>query len=367
MRVLVAPDKFKGTLSAAEAAEAIAGGLRAAGADVDACPIADGGEGTLDALVAAIGGSVMGIVARGPMGLPVRAHIAQLDDGSGVVELAQASGLALVADKERDPLRASTAGTGEAIKGALARRPTRLIIGIGGSATVDGGMGLGRALGLRFVDADGRDLREGGGALERLDRIDTERLDARLVAVPMLVAADVDTLLIGPEGAAATFGPQKGATPEMIEVLDRGLRRLGECIERDLHVPVFTRPAAGAAGGAGAMLMGLGADVRSGAEIVCEAVDLVRRVKEADLVVTGEGRLDAGTAAGKGPAVVARIAEAEGVPCVALVGEVDGDVPGFDEVRSLAEHFGDPAEARERPAAGLRALAARLGSTRRFG
>jgi len=366
MRVLVCPDKFKGSLSAAEAADAIATGLKAAGADVDIAPIADGGEGTLDALVAAVGGGVMGVIARGPLGVPVRAHVALLSDNSAVVELSQASGLRLVAERERDPMRATTVGTGEMMKAALARRPARLLVAIGGSATVDGGTGLARALGLRFLDESGNDVAEGGEGLERITAIDNARLDPRMIATPMIVASDVMSPLIGPDGAARVYGPQKGATAAMVPILERGLEVLGNRIEADLHVNVFERAGAGAAGGAGAMLIGLGGDLRSGAEVVCEAVGFAERVKEAHLVVTGEGRLDRSTLAGKGPAVVARLAAEAGVPCVAFVGQVeDGLESPFDEVRTLAEYSGSVEEATARARQGLQALAARLVSNRR--
>lgn len=363
MRVLVAPDKFKGSLSAAEAAEAIARGLKAAGAQVDILPVADGGEGTLEALVAAMGGTMMGVIARGPLGVPVRAHLGRLDDGSGIVELSQASGLRLVGESQRDPLKASTYGTGELIKGALSRRPTRVIVAIGGSATVDGGTGLARALGVRFLDASGNEVEPGGMYLERIAKIDTTGLDARLAGVPIEVAADV---MVPIEGAARTFGPQKGATPQMIELLERGLANIAERIERDLGVAVRGVPGGGAAGGAGAMLLGLGAHLRSGAAVVLDAARFDERVKSADFVVTGEGRLDATTDDGKAPALVARRAAAANVPCFALVGEHAGGGVDFKEVRALADYFnGDLKEAQTRAGAGLQALAARLFSDRR--
>lgn len=363
MRVVVAPDKFKGSLTAAEAAEAIARGLRAAGADVDIAPVADGGEGTLDALVAACGGSVMGVIARGPMGLPVRAHLGRLTDGTGVVELAQASGLGLVPESERDPMRADTLGTGELIKGALARRPSRIIVAVGGSATVDGGIGLARALGVRCLDADGKDVPLGGAGLERLAAIDASGIDQRWAGVPVEVAADVTTTLTD---AARMFGPQKGATADMIVRLERALANLAVVIERDLGVPVAGLEAGGAAGGVAAMLAGLGAYVGSGAVVVCDAMDLAARIAAADLVVTGEGQLDEQTASGKAPSVVARLAREAGVPCVALVGEATVESEDFDEVRSLMDYVGgDRAEAMKRAGPGLQALAARLASDRR--
>ena len=360
MRVVVAPDKFKGSLSAAEAAEAIGRGLRAAGADIDLAPVADGGEGTLDALVMAKGGRLMGVIARGPLGIPVRAHLGSLTDGTGVVELAQASGLELVSESERDPMRASSQGTGELIKGALSRKPTKLIVAIGGSATIDGGTGLARALGVRFYDAAGGDVPPGGEGMQRIARIDASGLDARWSAVEVIVAADVMSPLTGPEGAARVYGPQKGATPEQIGHLERGLEALGARIEADLDVPVMDVPGAGAAGGVGAMLLGMGATLRSGADVVLEAIELAARIKGADLVVTGEGRLDESTMAGKGPMAVAALARAAEVPCVALVGEATARPDEFDEIRSLAEHFGSVEEAKARAGPGLQALAARV-------
>ena len=362
MRVLVAPDKFKGTLTAVEAAEAIGAGLRAAGADVDLAPIADGGEGTLEAMVGAVGGSVMGVIAKGPMGVPVRAHVAVLADRTAVVELSQASGLRLVPEGDRDPMRASTIGTGQTIKAALARRPERLLVAIGGSATVDGGIGLARALGVRTLDEGGGDVPDGGAGLALARSIDGGGLDPRIVATPILVAADVLTPLAD---AARLYAPQKGATPDQIPVLERGLENLGRLIERDLHVPVLERAGAGAAGGAGAMLLGLGGDLRSGAEVVLDAVGFAERVKQADLVVTGEGLLDDSTMEGKGPAVVARYAAEAGVPCIAFAGDATVEPDAFAEVRTLVAYTGSIEGAQMRASAGLKALAARLVSDRR--
>lgn len=365
MRVLVAPDKFKGTLSAAEAAEAIGRGVRATGASPDLVPMADGGEGTLDALVAAESGTTMGVIARGPLGVPVRAHVGRLPDGTGVVELSQASGLRIVAERDRDPMRASTFGTGEMIRAALARRPSRIIVAIGGSATVDGGMGLARALGVKFLDASGAEVPEGGGGLLTLERIDPGGLDPRVRAVPIIVAADVLSPLLGPDGAARVYGPQKGASPQQVERLEEGLARLARRLREDLSSDAADRPGAGAAGGAGAMLMALGAELRLGAELVLETVGFAARLKAADIVVTGEGKLDRSTGAGKAPIAVARAARAAGVPCAALVGQIE-DVPEeFDEVRSLLEYFRDKQQAFDRAAAGLQALAVRVITDRR--
>lgn len=360
VRVVVAPNAFKGCLSARQAAEAIARGVKAAGAEAVLAPVADGGDGTLDALVAGVGGSVMGTIARGPLGLPVRAHVGILADGTGVVEMAQASGITLVPAGERDPMRASSYGTGELVRAALARRPARILMALGGSATVDGGTGIARALGLRFMDAEGRPLPDGGGALERLARIDNTKLDPRVTATPFVVASDVTNPLLGPEGAARVFGPQKGASPEQVEALERGLDRLSERLMADLGADVADRAGAGAAGGTGAMLMALGASLRPGVEVVLEALRFAERLNGADLVITGEGKLDRQTLGGKAPVGVARAAAEAGVPCAAIVGasELDVSDAGFASVRSLVDHFGDPATAMAKAGAGLATLAA---------
>ena len=362
MRVVVAPNAFKGCLSAQAAAEAIGRGVEAAGAEAVLIPVADGGDGTLDALVAGVGGSVMGVIARGPLGLPVRAHLAQLADGTGVVEMAQASGLALVPVQDRDPTRASSIGTGELIKGAFARRPKRILVALGGSATVDGGTGLARALGVRFLDVNGRELPDGGGALGSLARIDATKLDPRVRATPLIALADVTNPLLGPEGAAEVFGPQKGATRADVATLERGLARLAERLSVDLGADVAELPGAGAAGGAGAMLAALGAELQPGAQVVLDALRFGERLTGAALVVTGEGRLDRQSLSGKAPVAVARSAANVGVPCAGIVGETDLDPAdaGLVAVRSLVEHFGDRSTALDRAAEGLEAVAGAL-------
>ncbi len=361
VKIVIAPAPFKGCLSAAEAAESMARGARAAGATVDVVPVADGGEGTLDALIAGVGGTVMGVIARGPLGLPVRAHVGVLADGTAVVEMAQASGLTLVPETDRDVLRASSYGTGEMIRAALARRPSRLLVALGGSATVDGGTGLARALGMRFLDEHGRPLPDGGGALERLARIDAIRLDPRVRAISIVAAADVSSPLLGRDGAAQLFAPQKGASDEQVEVLERGLAALAHRLSVDLGADVPDAPGAGAAGGAGAMLLAVGARVRPGIDVVLDALRFRERLRGADLVITGEGRLDRSSLAGKAPIGVARICEAEGVPCAAIVGQADPDAAGgFVSVRSLVEHAGSVAAALSGAKEGLSALAASL-------
>jgi len=362
VRVVVAPNAFKGCLTAQEAADAIARGVKNAGAEPEIVPVADGGDGTLDVLVAGVGGTVMGVIGRGPLGLPVRAHLGRLSDGSGVVEMAQASGLSLIPEGERDPMRASSYGTGELIKGALARRPSRVLVALGGSATVDGGTGLARALGVRFLDADGKDLPEGGGPLERLARIDLSRLDPRFHEAPVIACFDVSNPLLGPEGAARVFGPQKGASADQVEILERGLSRLAERLSADLGADVAETPGAGAAGGTGAMLAALGAELLPGAGVVLDAVGFDARLETADLVLTGEGRLDRQSLSGKAPVAVARACAARLVACAAVVGEADlaaGD-GGFVAVRSLVEHFGDRVTALGKAAEGLEAVSSAL-------
>lgn len=357
MKVIVAPAGFKGSLAAADAAEAIAAGVRTAGGTPVMIPVADGGEGTLDALIAGAGGTIMGVIARGPLGLPVRGHLGRLTDGTGVVEMAQASGLMLVAEHERDPLRASSQGTGELIKGAIARRPDTIIVGLGDSATVDGGMGLAKGLGARFLDDDGRPLPDGGGALERLARIEVDRLDERLRDVSLIAAADVDAPLMD---AARVYAAQKGVKPEDLPLLERGLKNLARRLEEDLGAEgIADIPGAGAAGGAGAMLAALGAAIRPGAQVVLDALGFDAAIQGAALIITGEGRIDAQTLQGKAPMAVARAAAKAGIPCVAIAGEADSK-KGFDDVRTLADHFGDPSDARRRAAEGLEHIARRI-------
>jgi glycerate kinase len=326
MRIVVAPDKFKGSLSASEAAEAIAHGVAAVlpGADIDRVPMADGGEGTVAALVAATGGTIRDVVVSGPMGDPVSARFGLLGDGqTAVIEMAAASGLVLVPSAQRDPMRASTRGTGELIRAALAAGARRLIIGIGGSATNDGGAGMAQALGFRLLDAEGRELPPGGGALGQLDQIDASGRDRALDHLDVLVACDVDNPLCGPQGASAVYGPQKGATPAMVAALDRHLDHFARIIERDLGRSVRDLPGAGAAGGLGAGLVAFaGGRLGRGIDLVIQAVGLADRLRGAALCLTGEGALDASSAFGKTAVGVARLARSLGCPTFALAGTI---------------------------------------------
>ncbi|BCV24665.1 glycerate kinase [Gelria sp. Kuro-4] len=330
MRVVIAPDSFKGSLSAWEAAEAMAAGVRRLWpqAETVLVPMADGGEGTTEALVRATGGRLQEKTVTGPLGEPVRAGFGILGDGeTGVIEMAAAAGLYLVPEERRDPRVTTTYGVGELIRAALDAGCRRLVVGIGGSATNDGGVGMAQALGARFTDAAGREIGRGGGSLGELAHIDLTGLDPRLKAVAVRVACDVDNPLCGPRGAAAVYGPQKGATPEMVATLDANLSHLAKVIAQDLGRSVADIPGAGAAGGLGAGLIAfLDASLMAGVEMVIQAVNLPARVAGADLVLTGEGKIDAQTAFGKTPAGVARVAKAAGLPVIAVAGGIGDDV-----------------------------------------
>lgn len=332
-RIVVAPDSFKGSLSSLEAAHALIRGMQEELPDVrfEAVPMADGGEGTVQALVAATGGQLREAVVTGPLGEPVRAVYGLLGDGqTAVIEMAAASGLPLVPPERRNPLVTTSAGTGELVRAALDAGCRRLILGIGGSATNDGGAGMMMALGAKLLDEAGQPIPPGAAGLEKLAKIDASGMDPRLGETQILVACDVDNPLCGPQGASAVFGPQKGATPDMIPRLDRALARYGQLLARDLGKDVAHRPGAGAAGGMGAGVMAfLEATLRPGVEIVIDVVGLQEKLRAADLVITGEGRLDAQTARGKAPAGVARVASRLGVPVLAVAGAIE---PGADRL-----------------------------------
>ncbi|WP_395945654.1 glycerate kinase [Brevundimonas sp.] len=324
MKIVIAPDSFKESLSAAEAVDCIRAGFLAVfpDAEIVGVPVADGGEGTVDALVAATGGRLIRRTVTGPLGAPVEAFFGVTGDGrTGVIEMAAAAGLMLIPPADRDPLAATSRGVGELILAALDEGVEHLIVGLGGSATNDGGAGLIQALGGRLTDADGADLGAGGGALDRLAHVDVSGIDPRIGGCRIDVACDVDNPLVGPEGASAVFGPQKGATPEMVAQLDRNLRRLAEVLRRDLAIDVADHAGGGAAGGLGAALFGVfGGRLRPGVEIVTEAVGLDALVRDADLVVTGEGRMDGQSVRGKTPMGVARVARANGKPVIGVAG-----------------------------------------------
>jgi glycerate kinase len=326
-RVLIAPQAFKGSVDAVGVAAAIARGLRRVWPDVecDELPLADGGEGTVRALVRATGGSTRRSRVHDPLGREIDAEWGVLGDGrTAVVEMAAASGLPLLRREERDPRVTSTRGTGELLLEAATSGAGRVVIGIGGSATNDGGSGMARAIGFRLIDRDGHDLPEGGAALARLHRIEGQ-VDPRLVRVRIEVASDVTNPLLGPQGASAVFGPQKGATPEMVAELDAALARYADVVERFVGRDVRNVPGAGAAGGLGAGLLAFAdAKLRSGAGIVMAATHFDERAARADLIVTGEGRMDAQSAYGKLTGSVISTAQELGRPVAAVVGGIGG-------------------------------------------
>lgn len=332
MHIVVAPDSFKGSLSAPEVAAAVAAGLRRAlpRARVDAFPMADGGEGTAEVLCTVTGGHMVPRRVVDPLGNEIEASFAILGDGAtAVVELAAASGLPLVPPTRRDPMFTTTFGTGQLIMAALEQGCRRIMVTIGGSATVDGGLGMLSALGFRFLDGDGLPVPWGGRGLKMVRRA---LRPAGFPGVEFTVACDVDNPLVGPQGAAAVFGPQKGATPAQVVELDEGLAHLATIWKEQWGADVALMPGAGAAGGAGAaMVAGLGAALRPGAELVLELSGLRDIIPQAHLVVTGEGKFDFQTLRGKAPAAVARLARRAGVPVAMVCGEVAGTMADLDQ------------------------------------
>ena len=324
MKIVIAPDSFKDSLDAAGVARAIALGLAGVlpQAELIECPMADGGEGTMDAILAASAGELRRETVRGPLGEPVEAGWGWLPETrTAIIEMAQASGLQLLTTEQRDACRSSTWGTGQLVAAALDAGAKRIVLAIGGSATNDGGSGMLRALGLRLLDAEGQALEEGGLALSRLATLDASGLDARLAEVQVEVAADVDNPLCGPQGASAIFGPQKGASPEQVAALDKALGHFADHSAQALGEDVRDFPGCGAAGGMGfAARAFMGARFRPGVEVVAELAGLDELVRDADLVITGEGRFDAQTLRGKTPLGVARVAKRHGAPVVVIAG-----------------------------------------------
>ena len=329
MKVVIAPDSFKGSATAVEVAEALAIGFQQVfpGARIEIIPMADGGEGTVEALVSATGGETRSAYVQNPLGDEISAEYGILGDGvTAVIEMSAASGLTLVAEELRNPMVATTYGTGQLIQSALDHGCRRLLIGLGGSATNDGGAGVAMALGASLKTSDGKSIETGGQGLADLAEIDITEIDPRMNETEVVVACDVDNPLTGPHGAAHVYGPQKGATPEIVQILDQNLEHYASVIERYLGKVVTEIPGAGAAGGLGAGLIAFTeAELKPGIDIVTETVELVQRIKEVDLVITGEGRLDAQTIYGKTPVGVAKIARQFGVPVIAIAGGIEGN------------------------------------------
>lgn len=344
MKIVLAPDSFKESLSALQVAESIERGFKQIfpNAEYVKVPMADGGEGTVQSLVDATGGRIIKKTVTGPLGEAAEAFFGILgNEKTAVIEMAAASGLHLVPATKRNPLLTTTRGTGELIAAALDYNVNHIIIGIGGSATNDGGAGMARALGARFLNSDGLEIGEGGGALSDLAAIDLSRLDSRLADVKIEVACDVDNPLIGPKGASAIYGPQKGATPAIVNQLDENLAHYAAIIEKDLGVKIADVPGAGAAGGLGGGLLAfMQAELSRGVDIVLEAAKLSDIIAGADLVITGEGKIDGQTIFGKTPIGVAKTAKKHGVPVIGIAGNVasDSDVVheyGIDAIFSI--------------------------------
>lgn len=327
MKIVIAPDSFKESLSASDVAAALAEGLSRVlpGAEIVQVPMADGGEGTLAAMTSQPGARLVAVEVRDALGETIRARYGVLADGeTAIIEIAEAIGLDKVPVSRRSPLATSSAGVGDLITDCLDHGLRHLVIGLGGSATVDGGAGMLQALGLKFIDAAGAvmDAPLGGGQLTAIAAIDSSMLDARLAGVRIDIASDVDNPLCGPHGAAAVFGPQKGASASDVVTLERGLLHLHELLERACGRKVAEQPGAGAAGGLGAALLALNGALRPGVEVVMEALGFAEHLHGASLVVTGEGRVDAQTLFGKAPAGVAGLARAMGIPVVGIGGSL---------------------------------------------
>ncbi|MCZ8496772.1 glycerate kinase [Priestia megaterium] len=326
MKIVIAPDSFKESLTALRVCEAVEKGIKThfPNAGISKVPMADGGEGTVQSLVDATGGEIIQTRVTGPLGKEVEAFYGILGDRkTAVIEMAAASGLHHVSVDKRNPLITTTRGTGELILKALDHKVKHIIIGIGGSATNDGGAGMAKALGAKLLDANGAEIKEGGGSLDQLTAIDLTNLDSGLAEVKVEVACDVDNPLTGETGASAVFGPQKGATPDMVKQLDHNLAHYAAVIEKEMDIHIQNVPGAGAAGGLGGGLLAfLSAKLKPGVDIVIKATELESYIKDADLVITGEGRIDGQTIYGKTPIGVAKTAKKHSVPVIAIAGSI---------------------------------------------
>ncbi|OGS03207.1 MAG: hypothetical protein A3G41_04900 [Elusimicrobia bacterium RIFCSPLOWO2_12_FULL_59_9] len=354
-RILIAPNAFKSCLSAGEAAEALARGFKRGipRSRLERLPIADGGDGLMEVLLQGCGGRAIAKTVTGPMGRKIRSSFAILGDGrTAVVEMALASGLKLVPERSRDPMIATSYGTGELIAAAISSGARLILVGLGGSASNDGGAGMAQALGARLLDRNGKELPLGASPLLRLFRIDAAGLHSGLKGAKLLGVTDVENPLLGPKGSAAVYGPQKGATPAMVSRLEKSLSNYAAVIARDLGVRVAGVAGAGAAGGLGAGLAGfLGAELRPGAELVLKMLRAERRIRRADVVVSGEGRLDLQSFFGKGPVFLARMAKRLKKQVILICGGIDPAArsrlrrEGIEIALSLSDLAGGPGEA----------------------
>ncbi|MEH7442104.1 glycerate kinase [Bacillus sp. JJ1122] len=371
MKIVIAPDSFKESLTALEVAQAIEKGMKKVlpGADFIKVPMADGGEGTVQSLVDATGGRIISKTVTGPLGEPVEAFFGLSgDEKTAVIEMAAASGLHLVPAEKRNPLITTTRGTGELIAAALDFGIEQIIIGIGGSATNDGGSGMANALGIKLLDSEGNEIGDGGGALGDIAAIDMSNIDSRLASVSIEVACDVDNPLTGPKGASSIFGPQKGANPEMVRLLDENLIHYAQMILRDVGKDIDKIAGAGAAGGLGGGLMAfLSAELKRGVDIVLEATALEDQLKDADFVLTGEGKIDGQTIFGKTPIGVAKTAKKYNIPVIAIAGNVGYDSHvvhehGIDSVFSIVPGIIPLTDAFENASVYVERLASNLAS-----
>ena len=345
MKIVVAPDSFKESMSAKEVCDSIEKGLLSVSKDweIVKVPMADGGEGTLEALIDATNGKIFNEKTLNPLGEEVTSRFGILGKKNiAIIEMASTSGLELISPEKRNPYITTTYGTGQLMLKALDQNVEEIILGIGGSATNDGGTGMLQALGAKLLDKNGNEIGFGGYELSKLDKIDFSNLDKRLKNIKILVACDVTNPLTGKNGSSYIFGKQKGATPEMIEVLDENLLHYSKIIKRDLGFDVNDIPGAGAAGGLGAGLLTLGAILKKGIEIVIEANELDKKVQGADLVITGEGSIDGQTRFGKTPYGVVSVAKKYNIPTVTLTGNVGKDIDilydyGFDVIFSIMQ------------------------------
>ncbi|MFQ6043026.1 MAG: glycerate kinase [Candidatus Poribacteria bacterium] len=376
MKIVIAPDSFKGSLTALQVSDAVEEGFKRIfpDAQMEKVPMADGGEGTVQSLVDATGGQLLTETVTGPLGGKVEADYGILGDGvTAVIEMAAASGLPLVPLDKRNPMLTTTYGTGELIKAALERGCRKFIIGIGGSATTDGGAGVAQALGIKLLDASGKDIPFGGIGLSKLAKIDMSTMDERIAETETVVACDVDNPLTGPRGAAHVYSPQKGATPEQVELLDKYLGHFADIVKRDLGKDVKEAPGAGAAGGLGAGLMAfLNAELKLGIDIVISASNLRERMQGADLVITGEGQLDEQTAYGKTPTGVSKVAKQMDIPVLAIAGGIAPGAEtsyqeGIDAMMSIAPGPISLQEAIERASELIAETAERAARTIRIG
>ncbi|TGE32273.1 glycerate kinase [Desulfosporosinus sp. Sb-LF] len=342
MRIVIAPDSFKGCLNALNVAYAMRRGVQRVYPDsvIEMIPMADGGEGTVDALLSAVRGIRIEVNSTDPLGRPIRACYGLIDNGAtAIIEMAAASGLTLLSSWERNPLLTTTQGTGVLIRDALDRGVKKILLGIGGSATNDGGAGLAVVLGAKLFDAQGQKLSQGGAALANLVTIDLSGLDPRLEKVKIEVACDVQNPLCGPEGASAVYGPQKGAKVEDVRVLDAALQNFGERLSKLVGINLLELAGGGAAGGLGAGVVGfLGAKLRPGSQMVLEVANADEKIRHADLVLTGEGSSDFQTAYGKVPVGVAALARKYDVPVLIISGSVEGP-PDFLVTHGIASCF----------------------------